>query len=428
MKQSIQFKVRRTIAFILTAVLLMGTVSLAVYADEEYYGDEIESLTQSTVQDSEGNWVTSGGYYDPNWQNYNCYAYAIQRVEQPHYHIISRDIQYTPGDISRTASALDSGVFVYAERAKSDLEIMGYEVDEPTTVCPSVDETQELICVRTTASGSDYHFMRYNLADNSWYHKPWKGAVMKFNSSTLSNSVAWVDELSIEGKEYERGEDYTSDIVYIRYQKQQINVSATTSAPTQTEFIDPLADIFYEVNIGTATWYNLQLTSTSGRDIEYDLYDEDFNIVQSGSGLEISDVVTIAVGKYYLRINFDGNGTGNVYISISHTHEFDRWENYSSTHHIEQCLCGTIGTETEAHVVVAPPSTDVTKVRCLSCGAWVTISGGIIPTPSLSLEKVTLNGSYIRPDGIIVLVEEDVEAYLAGTLVFYNKDDLPQID
>ena len=38
---------------------------------------------------------------------------------------------------------------------------------------------------------------------------------------------------------------------------------------------------------------------------------------------------------------------------------------------------------------------------------------------------VTPNGSYIMSSGIIVLVEEDVEAYLNGTLVFYDKDKLP---
>ena len=42
-----------------------------------------------------------------------------------------------------------------------------------------------------------------------------------------------------------------------------------------------------------------------------------------------------------------------------------------------------------------------------------------------SVMKVSVNGSYILPSGIIVLVDEDVEAYLNGTLVFYDKDDLP---
>ncbi len=30
-------------------------------------------------------------------------------------------------------------------------------------------------------------------------------------------------------------------------------------------------------------------------------------------------------------------------------------------------------------------------------------------------------------NGVIVLVDEDIEAYLNGTLVFYNKDELPEV-
>ena len=35
----------------------------------------------------------------------------------------------------------------------------------------------------------------------------------------------------------------------------------------------------------------------------------------------------------------------------------------------------------------------------------------------------TENGSFILPDGVIVLVNEDIEAYFAGTLEFYYPDD-----
>ena len=33
------------------------------------------------------------------------------------------------------------------------------------------------------------------------------------------------------------------------------------------------------------------------------------------------------------------------------------------------------------------------------------------------------NGSFILPDGVIVLVDEDIEAYFAGTLEFNYPDD-----
>lgn len=48
----------------------------------------------------------------------------------------------------------------------------------------------------------------------------------------------------------------------------------------------------------------------------------------------------------------------------------------------------------------------------------------LIMTDSIKSSRfVTRNGSYILPNGIIVLVDEDIEAFMNGTLVFYNKDE-----
>ena len=52
----------------------------------------------------------------------------------------------------------------------------------------------------------------------------------------------------------------------------------------------------------------------------------------------------------------------------------------------------------------------------------------IVQVPGMfNVQKVSINGSYILPNGIIVLVDEDIEAYENGTLVFYDRDDLPQV-
>ena len=62
------------------------------------------------------------------------------------------------------------------------------------------------------------------------------------------------------------------------------------------------------------------------------------------------------------------------------------------------------------------------------CGQKVFLDDTIIQVPGLPTAtggQVTANGSYILPNGIIVLVDEDIEAYLNGTLVFYDKNDLP---
>jgi len=40
----------------------------------------------------------------------------------------------------------------------------------------------------------------------------------------------------------------------------------------------------------------------------------------------------------------------------------------------------------------------------------------------MGIGKESANGSYILPNGVIVLVEEDIDAYFAGTLVFYDGD------
>ena len=34
--------------------------------------------------------------------------------------------------------------------------------------------------------------------------------------------------------------------------------------------------------------------------------------------------------------------------------------------------------------------------------------------------KKTINGSYILSNGVIILVDEDVESFLEGTLIFYE--------
>ena len=64
--------------------------------------------------------------------------------------------------------------------------------------------------------------------------------------------------------------------------------------------------------------------------------------------------------------------------------------------------------------------------NCLYCGQLVNLEDGIGMVPMQNAVKINLNGSYILPNGIIVLVDEDIEAYENGMLVFYDKDKLPQ--
>ena len=43
------------------------------------------------------------------------------------------------------------------------------------------------------------------------------------------------------------------------------------------------------------------------------------------------------------------------------------------------------------------------------------------------VELVSINGSYILLNEIIVLVEVAIDAYMSGELIFYDKDQVPQL-
>lgn len=118
-------------------------------------------------------------------------------------------------------------------------------------------------------------------------------------------------------------------------------------------------------------------------------------------------------------VNDDGEPICSCMLSIHplHTHEY-AYRRYSSTHH--KRICTNCGEYTiSAHVVVAGTNT------CLRCGMFVSTDTPIIvPGVNSILTGIinydvtyfTDNGSYILPNGIIILAVEDVQDYLNGTL------------
>ena len=103
-------------------------------------------------------------------------------------------------------------------------------------------------------------------------------------------------------------------------------------------------------------------------------------------------------------------------------HSFDFWVFISDTRHIEQCGCGVRGSVTAPHVFRMTDSPLEPKI-CMGCGYTKFPGGG--GNVIMSTEQVSINGSYKMPDGTIYLVDADIEAYLNGTLVFYDKDKVP---
>lgn len=103
-----------------------------------------------------------------------------------------------------------------------------------------------------------------------------------------------------------------------------------------------------------------------------------------------------------------------AYELIPHSHSYSyKW--MSDTLHKRNCrYCDDC--TTSSHVVTQGSNTTDGYGICLLCrgrvfmGVLLSIPDGLAHTD---------NGSYILTNGIIVLVEEDVEAYMAGTLEFY---------
>ena len=112
---------------------------------------------------------------------------------------------------------------------------------------------------------------------------------------------------------------------------------------------------------------------------------------------------------------------------VEHSHRYTEWTFLNRNEHLEMCLCGWRGTETSAHVIRAGEAVGNTS-PCIYCGYPVIIDPFGPPGQIIhNVQKVSVNGSYILPNGIIVLVDEDVEAYENGTLVFYDKNNLPEL-
>ena len=114
---------------------------------------------------------------------------------------------------------------------------------------------------------------------------------------------------------------------------------------------------------------------------------------------------------------------GYIDESTREAHLFDGWVFINETTHMSRCECGARGITTASHVFTLPDKI-AGRMICRGCG-YTKYSGGDGGFIIMSNTKVSVNGSYILPDGNIVLVDEDVEAYLNGTLVFYDKDKLP---
>lgn len=425
----------------------------------EHYGISVTSTSTYTLQDSKvknskGNWVTSGGAYDDRWEYYNCYAYSIHRMEQPPFYGTSG--HYQPGDMSGSGSfGTSKTIFDFATVVKNDLLAMGYFNVSLSKTFSSITSDQELICVRMGID--DYHFMRYDFLTNAWYHKPGNSAVLKYNY-VPSNDRIWNNEGSIYGVEVSPFYSYDSDIYFIKYDKNKVEISSKTSNLSYNVKINAAKDSILEIDNSTYNkYYRFNISSSNSFKVE--LYDHEMELKDTFTGTNIEVYIGLTTNPYYVKLNYENSTIlGIVTITISaHNHEYT-YEAISNLQHLTSCYCGYATTSSHvndkhackycgiyisahdydmnykwvsttkhsAQCICGAKTQEGHAVRsgsntCLLCGGRADI--GIVEIQSL-LDKtyVTENGSYILPNEIIVLMDEDIEAFLNGTLLFYKNN------
>ena len=130
-----------------------------------------------------------------------------------------------------------------------------------------------------------------------------------------------------------------------------------------------------------------------------------------------------ACGNYvYENHHYQAVGSNNVCSdcghTVSHIHDYTHsytWLNYNQ--HRAYCACG--GNRIEQHVVSAKSLGDgLQYVTCILCGGPA--NAGIVPWNKGI--QVTESGSFISPNGTLVLADEDIDGYLAGEIAFEYDD------
>jgi len=231
------------------------------------------------------------------------------------------------------------------------------------------------------------------------------------------------------------GERYFYKCQYCRYIATYEKDNATQLSSTGTNVniamtVPANSEIYYKVIVYDTYAYNLKSSKSL---IDISVCDSGLSVINSNltnaSTSDGTEVILEDDNTYYLKIDNNSNFSQTVTIDIvgPHVHSYDYWKYESELEHRSQCGCGATGTETAPHAYLMG-SINQTYLTCVDCG-YVKYPGlgGFIPVTALIECKVSTNGSYQTPDGTIYLVPDDLEAYEGGTLVFYDKDDLPVV-
>ena len=211
---------------------------------------------------------------------------------------------------------------------------------------------------------------------------------------------------------------YSNKIIPYTNDFTTINMSSSTNT-TQTLTLDAGYNKLYKLNVIDQGTYDVRASTSANTTIK--LYDSNYNLLETKSKLLTK---TLSTGIYYVSIAYQSNTqSGTLYplFKVHSGHSYDNHYQWTSlTNHKSYCSCGNY--INDFHVVSPDAYQNGNQYAiCLLCNGFASFGGtwhdGIGSFP------YTLNGSFILPNGVIVLEEADMEAYLNGTLVFINPNE-----
>ncbi len=229
----------------------------------------------------------------------------------------------------------------------------------------------------------------------------------------------------------------------------EVNIEARSSAKfTMVNHIKhsinfPLEDIIHPI----FTKYDVKVFDSNNNEIEIEKIGENSNIIvgkiindstsnktyrikiyiRGSKNTYHDEHITLSVHNHeYISSTYLDNMYHNSYCqcnySFARTHIYDRWTYNNEMTHIEKCECGAIGTETGLHAI---RESDYNKpiAFCIGCGHRLNMKEDFVIRPN-SCIQYSLNGSRRIQNGIILLVDEDIESYLNKTLIFNDNNSL----
>lgn len=234
---------------------------------------------------------------------------------------------------------------------------------------------------------------------------------------------------------------YGGSAVYVKYYRVHFNESVSLSNPSQNttqiieeennvaiftqppDFIQTNHYAMFELNINYAKYYSFEITADyylevnlfKGPMVEMSI--NNATVIENGV-YKVAFNYYATPDVYYLRVTYENSsssGTINTKIINEHSHNYSTYVWYSYTKHYRMCTCNS--SFLTGHVVSQNAYNQGGQyATCLLCNGLASI--GFIGPMNQNNLAISPNGSFILPNGVIVLVDEDLDAYLNDSLVF----------